>query len=1176
MKFLPSRFTMAPPLLLCLAAFCSSIPIHTGARFSAGESGSSGGSQEQIRGRVAPPSSTTVIVEGRDVLLAADAEERLGLYYEARRTLAEAAKKSRDIELLRRHAFVEDQYGENAGSAYRRLVEACEASDPHPADYADLLERGLLVSLRDQDAESSEWFSARLDAAGRGGFAALFRGHGPAISQEAAVPGGTRAALRLAGAPEGSRREEFLAAFCRRIDAFDAANAAAFRGRSSDYFKRLLALKLLGNPLGDRTVIRLSATNEESRRVTEKALHLLGWEIRVTGHRTVVEPSDHASASGGQMTAAALGIDEMGMQEALQSGRPFELEITDDRVPVLFDESTWCQAFCGGKAPPGRLTEVFAGDQRVARAYLGLSAQDPETARLLGQDFGLRTLANNYSNLLVMYSAALSTAGGRAAVPGGVGAESVWQELVGVAPAEPGAFFSALLRKDGGELLAFFAGLMQFDLQRQRFFTASPGRAAKFRGLFNLNQAGHSDRHPRRRGMSILDVLARLPIGPDGRVIFPGGTRLWMDAALELKVEWNTGGADPDRVRSTAPGIEDDILLRLAGAKTPPVRGNLSRLASLVAIAGLDAHRKVPLDEAAVSLLAREYARLQWIWPYLASFAGLGSEDISTLVRLERRFRDLDSLLQNDVLGEWDALTKIISLLAESGTLTQEDAARHFRSLCERFLLAASPADFATASLEAMHKLLRAACSEASNPDDAIQDLLMGELEQMPQDSGNQPVAAYTENSRRQDYRDVLNLQRVPSLQTLFALYHAARRIKLEPAAAAGCVAELEDKMGGLPHADFPSPSGERAAFRDVLRSFGSVAGIRAIQEMKRSLSVGSPDPGQWRALADELMSSLNPQVRLALTGIIYARYLRPTDGLIAHDPLFLRKHRFGWLESARTDVAFPTGELISGHSIGSYVRGGFADFGRTAGEITMATHPEVEEYARPAGAIVVGSLRDTHWPSLRDSDLRWVGLKIRAAREWILRAAFDEGRREELRRATLGLLSPDRRRSLFQALERRDWSSLWRQATLSDLYFLCDAYLEMENKDEDTSPTVRALRNLQSYVNPDRLRWLGQDLQPVLGCSDPHLMQLPPYEHYEQTIFPGRLAARAGDFKLYLAEFFDRHGLPAARLGVVAEPLAIGLLTRLRLSDPYDWQSLQEAFHGLNLEILDEVSRMR
>jgi len=633
MKTLSARFALAPFLVFYLASFCLGGSIRADRRFDTNKTGSSGKSQEESHAQVTLPSSSAAIVDGREVLKSAAAQERLGLWYEARRTLAQAAKSSQDLELLRRHAFVEDQYGECAGLAYRRLVEACEANGPRPADYVDLLERGLVVSLRDQDSELSEWFSARLDAAGHGGFAALFRSHSPAISDEAVVPGGTRAALRLAGAQETARREDFLMAFCCRIDAFDAVTAAAFRDRSSDYFKRVYALRILGIQQGDRTVIRLSAANEESRRLTEKALHLLGWEIRVTGQRTVVEPSDSRSASGGQMTAAALGVDEMGMQEALQSAMPFELEIADDRVQALFGESTWRQAFYGKKAPPGGLTEVISSDQRVARVYLGLSAQDPETARQLARDFGLRTLAYDYSNLLVLHSSALSIAGGRAAVPGGVEAESVWQELVGVPPAEPGAFYSALLRKDGGKLLAFYAGLMQLDLQRQRFFTASLNRAAKSRDLFNLHQGGGGDLPPRRRSMTILDFPARLPISPDRRVVFPGSSELWMAPSLEPKAKGNAGGAYPNTARITSPEIEDEILLRLSKTGIRAKQGELSRLASLVAIAWVDAHRKVPLDEAAATLLAQGYARLQWIWPYLASFFGLGSEDVSTLIR---------------------------------------------------------------------------------------------------------------------------------------------------------------------------------------------------------------------------------------------------------------------------------------------------------------------------------------------------------------------------------------------------------------------------------------------------------------------------------------------------------------------------------------------------------------
>ena len=1166
-----SRFAFAPLLTSCLAAFCLSAPIRRDGGIDFGRAGSAAGSPASRHAQATSESPAAAIGQDADVLKLAAAQEGLGLWYEARRTLARAAGSTRNLELLRRHAAVEDQYGERAGAAYRQLAEACEAADSRPADYADLLQRGLVVSLRDQDPGLAEWFSGRLQAAGRGGFVSLFDSHIPAVSDDAVVPGGAGAALRLAGAQETVRPEHFLSAFCRRIEAFDAAFAARFRDQASDYFRRVRALKALGVSYGNRAVIRLGTETAESLRRTKKVLQLLGWEMEATGRQAVVKPAESESAFGGQMTAAALNIDEIGMQEALQSGRSIDFEITDDRVPIFLGESGWFRAFCGNKAPPGGITEVMAADQRVARLYLGLSAQDPQTARRLAQDPGLRTLAGDYSDLLLLYSSAFAMAGGRAAVPGGVEAESVWQELVGAQPGQPSAFFPALLRKDGGKLLAFYASLMEFDVPRQRFFVASLARAAKFRDLVKLHLAFGEGSQPRHRRVAIMDFMARLPISSEGKVMFPGSAQLWMDAARKPGPNRNPGDRLPDLLRGTSPEVEDAILLQLARAGSPAGPGALSRLASLVAIAWVDNHRKVPLDEASVVLLAHEYPRLQWIWPYLASLTGLQSEDVSTLKLLERRFRDLDKLPRNDALGEWDALAKMISILGEAGTLTQEDAALLFRSLCRRFLLAASPADYATASLETMRELIQAASAEDSSPDDAIQDLLLGKQAPFSLHGGGMALAAGASDSPRRNYREVLKLQKVPDLQTLLAINQAARRIKLEPEAAAGWLTVLEAGVRGLEKTGLHSDPGATGDFRDVPQSFRVSRGIRAVQEIRRLLANGAPDPGKVAALTEELMSSLNPQVRLALTGVIYARYLSPGDALVANDPLLLRKHRFGWFESARADSAFPISELVRGRDGGSYIQGGFADFSRTAGEITMATHPEVEESARPAGAIIIGSLRDTPWQALRDADLRWIGLKIRTAREWILRAAIDEISREELERATLGILSPNRRGRLFQALERRDWGSVWRQVTLSDLYFLCDAYLEMNHRDE-LSPTVRALRAFQPTANPARLRWFGQDLQTLLGCSHPHLVQLPPYEYYEQSLLPARLAARAGEYKLYLAEFFDRHGLPASLLGVVAEPLAIELMTRMHLSDVWDWQALQNAFHGLNLELLDKV----
>jgi tetratricopeptide (TPR) repeat protein len=59
-------------------------------------------------------------------LTKAAAQEKLGLWYGARRTLQQGSLAVEDLTLLEHRAEVEEQYGQNAGQAYQKLVLACE------------------------------------------------------------------------------------------------------------------------------------------------------------------------------------------------------------------------------------------------------------------------------------------------------------------------------------------------------------------------------------------------------------------------------------------------------------------------------------------------------------------------------------------------------------------------------------------------------------------------------------------------------------------------------------------------------------------------------------------------------------------------------------------------------------------------------------------------------------------------------------------------------------------------------------------------------------------------------------------------------------------------------------------------------------------------------------------
>jgi hypothetical protein len=316
--------------------------------------------------------------------------------------------------------------------------------------------------------------------------------------------------------------------------------------------------------------------------------------------------------------------------------------------------------------------------------------------------------------------------------------------------------------------------------------------------------------------------------------------------------------------------------------------------------------------------------------------------------------------------------------------------------------------------------------------------------------------------------------------------------------------------------------------------------------------------------------------VRLALTGILYARYLDPTDALVSDDPLFLRKHQFIPLNSGDKQIRpFIVPELKKWNS-GSFLIGGFADFSVTAGKVSSVVLRRIDVSTIAVGSALLSSLRDTRWQSLDDADLHYVGLRIRSAREWIVQAAFDETVKKEISLAMIGILSPGRRTSFLSALETHDWKELWRQVTIGDLFLLGDPELIKTRDGAVDSPTIKALLKFNVTAEAVHLQGLGQNLRPLLYCSHPHLSKLPPYEYYEAELFPSRLAARSSEYKLYLAEYFDRAGFPAALLSAVAEPLAIELLNKMHPSDTSDWKTVTDEFAGINVQMVEKILKAK
>src|SRR5207247_9398650 len=73
----------------------------------------------------------------------------------------------------------------------------------------------------------------------------------------------------------------------------------------------------LGERRGDRTVITLSAARA-SRAQTERVLKMLGWTLSEQNGTLRLEPGHRPQDAVPQYIASVLGIDQIGMQQALE------------------------------------------------------------------------------------------------------------------------------------------------------------------------------------------------------------------------------------------------------------------------------------------------------------------------------------------------------------------------------------------------------------------------------------------------------------------------------------------------------------------------------------------------------------------------------------------------------------------------------------------------------------------------------------------------------------------------------------------------------------------------------------------------------------------------------------------------------------------------------------------
>ncbi len=1086
--------------------------------------------------------------------------------YDLRTALREAVQRvPTDAGLLEWRARVEDRFGRDAPLAYRSLAERL-SENPSDSRLNSVIERGFVVSLREDDLAQARWFSERSTASvSEAENLKLLEVSAEERKATVVVPGGLAALGSMSNANSSVSPAQFFQEYCRPVVYASTGlkeRQQLLSRRMGLYFETVRDIVAMRDSPGEGDAfVTLSAKDSRSLRSSRKVLGMLGWRVVGSARKGFsLRPVESQSGAERQEVALALGVDEIGIQDALAAGEEYKLRIKMESAPVAFGEETWASALYAGEALVGGFAEAVVRRPEIGAVYIGLTQMHPEAARALINGIGLKRLVSRFSMDLLMHGSSMSIENGSVAVPGGPDAEPHWLNLVGARPSDTDGFLLKLLQKDEGHLLGYFAALGQVDLPRQSFFTQSGGRIRRFYELYKSAPEFRQSGRSKVRESPFTELLRQLPLAEDGHVKFPGGAEIWMVAK---------GAADPTRLarrasRRIAPQVEDELLARIARTKFDTVAGRKSQVTKFLATSRIDQQRERPLDALLALYIAQSYGTFEPIFPYFLTLTGLDANHFKGFLAFANTVERIDSLVRRShLLGLFHAFAEILCIAQTEGVLSESQAAELFGSMCLGLAKADRPANAAEAAVDVVQSILEATAS-ATSTDDVDREM-------------RRALGLNSWKARESDFLEVLELQDVPSLSSLLDAWNATADISGGEADLQSSLAELDVAIKEIPAFALAKDMGFQEEKKRLVSSFETLKLAQAKRNLDRAAARRKVRLPELQRICYAIRDELVPQMAVAVAGIVYAYYLRASDLPVAEDPLFLRKHEYYNIKSKMRTRFFPPSDLKGiGEPTGAYTVGGFADFPIFAGNVAKFGLRVVDPDAEALAVAQLASLRSTRWHALREADVRRFAMTVLLGREMVVRSAVDKDIRSALRDAIAGRLSVSRTQILFRSLESRRWGAVWESLSLSDLSGIGQACLESDDCQSMDSPVLQELVSRSDHGERSNSQHsLGSVRIHAYNHSRPQLWLDAPYEHFEGYFSAVLIAERTAELKLYLAQASDFLGVSPERLAPAAESIAKRVLATVQMGDIWDWRSVVRSFASASHKVVaEEISQ--
>jgi len=970
------------------------------------------------------------------------------------------------------------------------------------------------------------------------------------------IPGPQRSFLRLAGISQKITPEEVLPLLSRNAftEGYEAgARPTEFLLLVRRYVVQARELSALAAESG--MVLRVSNCDE-----ARPLLRILGYRTRPNCGEagTTLQTEDPERA----FLAIDSGFPLPELEQALQGGKPFEYAYSSSPVPVLFAESDWTKASPkNNKESSKDLLDTILNDQAVARLYWALSRLDPETSKFLEQSIGIGKLLP-YAAVLDFYGRGLLIRGGRVNVPGGVGAEAAWKDLVGASPTAPAAFIPKLLAKDKGWLAAYFDVLSRAGGLQRAYFTDPHRLRLFYEGLRAPDTSVPATRGSFRPAPALLLLATRLQLDSRGEPLVPGNLDVWRDILLQ--------GHNPPAVRKLekrTPHLNNSdqlvqMMFALSRAQT-----DSGPLQIYMALSELDS-RRAPghqLSPETVRLLARKFEDFSDQYRIFAEFPEITDESIAQFLDTAHGMSGLPTAFRGNAFGIFQANVGIWQILARQGQIPSSHLNDSWQKLIEPFATVKSASQLFDAGETSLGQLIRSATGKTRGSQDEIIELLAG-----PQQSTPDGRQVHRELAGR--IRSILDEQRLVSLDTLSivgeSLAEKERGKKPEDYVIllAGQTKEFE-----MPRPIFTN--GERTEW-----AAGVYNNHHTDVQLRSDVPKVLKSPKATHAQIEDARGQLSSFLRDTLVGLNYAYYEPPGAQALHNNPLFVRSHDFAGETVAGIKTLWQAPQLLGEGT----PAGGGAHFIGSLADLPYALAALEQDFIAPESvqALIWKELTPEllasavlpRWWDVTPMELHAIALYQRTGEELLTASAQDEALQSKVLAILSDRLLPRRLTQVESALRAGRASDILPQMMPADTFYLA---AEFRRKYPDQPATLgTASQELQELCrqHPEQVSW--QRLSHDFGTPHPNIAQnyglellnmvpMPPFSGYSS-----RYLAESWDSpNLYWARLADEAGYSPVMLNHFVPELTRMMVEKIFATDFEDWPALLRAMHEAGAE---------